>query len=83
MRQGADESDDGYLKRMKANAESLKLAGGRHVMISPNLIIKAGTQATTQEENVELDKFFAALLLSKADPRRYAELNKELCILVS
>jgi len=78
MRQGADEIDDGYLKRMKANAESLKLAGGRHVMISSNLITKAGTKATTQEENVELDKFLAALFLSNADPRRYAELNKEL-----
>ncbi len=76
IHQGDDESDDGYLKRMKANAESLKLAGGRNVMISPNSITKDWTEATTQEENVELDNFLAVLLLSNADPRRYAELNK-------
>jgi len=74
MRQGADETDDGYLKRMKANVESLKFAGGRHDMISPDLFTKAGTKSTTQEENVELDKFLA----SNADPRRYAAFIKKL-----
>jgi len=41
---------------MKINAESLKLAGGKHAMICPYLITKAGPKATTQEENFELDK---------------------------
>ena len=43
-------------------------------MISPDLFTKAGTKSTTQEENVELDKFGA----SNADPRRYAAFIKKL-----
>ena len=78
MRQGQEESDDVYLKRMKANAESLKLAGGKHIFVSPELITSAGSTVTAKETSTEIDKFLGFLLLLNADQQRYGDLQKEL-----
>jgi hypothetical protein len=78
LRQGNDESDEKYLKRMNASVEVLKLAGGGHVLASPDLIDMSGLTPTKQEESIESEKFLGALLLLNANPSRYASLNKEL-----
>ena len=78
MRQGQEENEDIYLKRMKANTESLKLAGGKHILTSPDLMTIAGTTATDQETNVEIDKFMGILLLLNSDTQRYSDLQVEL-----
>mmetsp|Transcript_11464 Transcript_11464/g.16625 ORF Transcript_11464/g.16625 Transcript_11464/m.16625 type:complete len:104 (+) Transcript_11464:182-493(+) len=53
MKQGSEESNESYLKRLNASVESLKLAGGAHVLTSPDLITTVGTNATKQEEQIE------------------------------
>jgi hypothetical protein len=63
---------------MNASIESLKLAGGCHVMASPDLIEMSGLSPTKQEEGIESEKFLGVLLLLNADPSYYASLNKEL-----
>ena len=78
MKQGQDESDDDHVKRMNANYEALKLAGGEHVAKSPELMTKAGTTVTKKEEEAEKEKFLAVLLLINSDPNRHSALNKEL-----
>eukprot|EP00957_Ditylum_brightwellii_P170658 12990386-Ditylum_brightwellii.AAC.1 len=37
MRQGDPESNDGFLKRFKANTQTLELAGGEHIFCSSQL----------------------------------------------
>ena len=78
IKQHNDENDEVYYKRMKANIDSLKLAGGKHVLCSPDLVEKTGTTATAQEEDYEADQFFGILLLTNSDAQRYGILNKEL-----
>ena len=78
MKQGPDESDDNYLKRMNASYDSLVLAGGGHIVESPTLMTVAGSSATAKEKAAEKEKFLAVLLLVNADPSRYSHLNKEL-----
>ncbi len=77
-RQGNDKDEDTYVKRMLSYTESLDLAGGGHVLISPNLINKADAEATAQEENAEFEKLMAVLILLNADSAKYSALNTEL-----
>ena len=46
MRQGQNESNDDYMKRFRANEQTLKLAGGGHILCSPTTLDKARSAAT-------------------------------------
>ena len=48
LKQGSEEDNDSYLKRFCTSVDALKLAGGGHVLTSPDLISKAGTVATDE-----------------------------------
>ena len=76
MRQGQDETDDSYLKQMKANTESLKLTGGEHIFMSPESMTTTGITTMAQEERMEIDKIIWVLLLLSSDKIRYGHRNK-------
>ena len=48
LQQGETEGNDNYVRRLKASVEALNLAWGGHVMISPDLIVKASDPATDE-----------------------------------
>ena len=50
MRQGNNESDDSLLKRAKSAVETLVLAGGRHVLCSPDIMDSAVLHIPTDQE---------------------------------
>ena len=79
IRQSATESNDSFRKRIDAYALTLKLAGGKHVMISPELIVedKAGNP-TEEEKTVEEDKFKSMLMILRSDPIRFGKLQESL-----
>ena len=78
MRQGATESDDDYLTRFNARAESLELAGGGHIFCSPDILKKAIERATTEEIKDEKEIFKAICFLVRADETRYRSLIYDL-----
>ena len=49
LQQGETEGNDNYVRRLKASVEAPNLTGGGHVMISPDLIVKASDPATDEE----------------------------------
>ena len=55
IRQGASESNDSFRKRLDANALTMELAGGKHVMYSKQISTAADKENPTPEE-VEKEK---------------------------
>jgi hypothetical protein len=79
MRQGQNESNDSLLKCAKSMVETLSLAGGDHVLYSPQFSdARSPNYLTEDERKLEIDKFCAVHLLAAADPHRYKDLNEEL-----
>jgi hypothetical protein len=79
MRQGGNEGDESYLRRCKAAVETLILAGGRHVLSSPQIIDCVDAKNPSKEEvRREEEKFSAIHVLQTSDPVRYNDLNEEL-----
>ena len=79
MKQGQQESDDSFLKRTKAMVETLKLAGGGHILYSPQLSTALSPHSPSEDEKrEEVDRMCAVHLLQAADPHRYRSLNEEL-----
>lgn len=78
MRQGATESDDDFLTRFNARAESLELAGGGHIFCSPDILKKAIEHVTTEEIKEEKERFKAICFLARADETQYGSLMDDL-----
>ena len=78
LQQGETEGNDNYVRRLKASVEALNLAGGGHIMISPDLIVKATDPATDEEKAKEREKFMAALVIMNSDKKRFDPLKQEL-----
>ena len=55
------DSDENYLKRIRASMEALKLDGGGHIMKSPEFMKFYGSKVSKKEEEVELKKFFRGI----------------------
>ena len=53
LKQQSHKSNDGYLTRFKSMVQTLKIAGGEHVLISPVLLRKSIANATAAELNAE------------------------------
>ena len=80
LQQGITESNDSFRKRVDASALTLDLAGGYHVLCSPDLIVAVDeNQITAKEINVEVEKMKAMIMFLKADPARYGTLHEDLC----
>ena len=79
LQQGITESNDSFRKRVDASALTLDLAGGSHVLCSPDLIVAVDeNQITAKEINVEVEKMKAMIMFLKADPARYGTLHEDL-----
>jgi hypothetical protein len=72
MRQGGHEGDESYLRQCKAAVETLILAGGRHVLSSPQLIDSIDPKNPSKDEiKCEEEKFSAIHVLQTSDPQRF------------
>ena len=78
MQQGPDESDDTYMKRFKANIDTLISAGGRHILCSETIMDKASTNLTDVEIIAEEENFKAMMYLKQSDKSRHGRLIGDL-----
>ena len=78
MRQYSDESNDAYLTRFKSIVETLKIAGGEHVLVSPKLMGKTIDMASPSEINAEKEHFLAICFIVRSDEGRYKKLLDDL-----
>jgi hypothetical protein len=80
IRQQPKESCDAYYKRIESMIQTCQLAGGDHIFQSPLLMIctTPGTASTELERSTEKGKFLAALMILRADMKRFKTLQEEL-----
>ena len=80
INQGANESNDSYRKRIDSTSLTLSLAGGEHMLWSPDLIKMDNpkTGPTDKEIDADTDTFKAMVMILRADNGRYANLQKTL-----
>jgi rubrerythrin len=72
------ESDSGYMKRFEMNIETLIMAGGRHILCSPELMDKEDDELTKEEIETKENKFKAICFIKRSDPNRYKSLLSDL-----
>ena len=74
MRQGATEPTDGFINRVKHNAQTLRLAGGqRHLYEQAK-----GTTLSKSEIEVKIDEYLAMHVIRRCDQGRFGDLQKSL-----
>ena len=78
MRQYQTETNDAYLTRFKSNVETLKLAGGEHVLVSNDLINKSVTNITDTDIQKEKEHVLAVAFILRSDEHRYKKLLDDL-----
>lgn len=78
--QGPNESNDSFRKQIDSAALTLSLAGGDHMLWSPDLIkMKDTDQGPTDKEiDTDTDTFKAMVMILRADSGRYSSLQKTL-----
>ena len=70
LKQQQYESNDGYLTRFKSMVETLKIAGGDHILVSKTMMKKELSAATKAEVNAKKERFMAiTFILGSADTR--------------
>ena len=74
LKQQQHEANDAYLTRFKSMIETLKIAGGEHVLVSPVLLGQAIEYASKAELNEEKEKFMAVCFMLRSDESRYKTL---------
>ena len=79
IKQGANESNDSFRKRIDAYALTLSLTNGEHVMCSPDLMVTQDKDKPTKaKKEAESEKFKAMLMILRADPGRFGALQESL-----
>ena len=79
MKQGQSESNKHYLKRFKANVNTVELAKGDHIFCLDELLLRAyGDTPTDCEIETEKERCKAILLLKNSDDKRYGDLAQRL-----
>ena len=58
--------------------ETLKIAGGEHILISPMMLGTKLNTATVQQLREEKEKFIAICFILRIDPERYKVLPQDL-----
>ena len=76
MRQGPSEPLERFYERFRSNILTLKLAKGKHILCSPEIIEKENDTATPQEILVEEEKVMAIMFLHRSDQAWYRRLVK-------
>ena len=74
MRQGATESTDGFITRVKQNAQTLKLAGGERYLFDKESL------PTDNCANIDhaVEEYLAMHVLCRSDVGRFGDLQKSL-----
>ena len=79
IRQQPKETCDAYYKRFESMIQTCQLTGGEHIFQSPLLITCVTPRAPTElERGAEKGKFLAALMILRADMKRFKALQEEL-----
>ena len=78
MRQGANESNDGFVERFKNAVMTVDMVQGGHLFFSPGITKREKTEATEQEIYSAKEASMAALLLQNSDQGRYGDLISRL-----
>ena len=79
MKQWENKTNDDYLTRFKSMVETLKLAGGEHILVSKEMIGKYDLSSATREEiNEEKQKFMVACFILRSDDARYKKILDDL-----
>lgn len=78
LKQQQHETNDTYLTRFMSMIETLKIAGGEHVLVSPILLEKTIANASAAEIRAEKEKFMAVCFLLRSDETRYKTLLDDL-----
>ena len=78
MKQYPNETNDTYLTRFRSMTETLKLAGGEHILVSETLMGKKIEDATKAEIHAEKEKFMAVCYVLRSDTDRYGKLLDDL-----
>jgi len=64
--------------RFNAHLKNMEMAGGEHIMCSPQLLNKPLVEATSEKIEAERRRFKSMCFILCADETRYAKLNDEL-----
>ena len=78
MKQYQYETNDAYLTRFRSMTETLKLAGGEHILVSESLLGKEIKVASKAEISAEKEKFMAVCYILRSDASRYSKLLDDL-----
>ena len=80
LQQGPTESNNSFRKKIDVSALTLDLAGGSHVLCSPDLILADDENNITEKEmHNEMEKVKAMILFLRTDSVRYGGLHDDLC----
>ena len=78
LKQQAYKPNDGYLTRFKFMVNTLKIAGGEHILASEIVMGETISVATKGEIDVDKDKCMSVCLILRSDDMRYKKLNDDL-----
>ena len=78
LKQFGNETNEAYHSRFKSMVETLKIAGGEHILISPEMLGIKLDAATGLQLREEKEKFMAVCFVLRSDPERYKVLLNDL-----
>ena len=77
-RQGQSEKGDNYLNKFNSRLENMILAGGGHILCSPQILGKDMVSFTPMEINTEKERFKALCFILRADEICYGDILEQL-----
>ena len=78
LKQFVTETNDAYHTRFKSMIETLKIAGGEHILISPVMLGSELSAASSTQLSTEKEKCMAICFILKSDKERYKDLLQDL-----
>ena len=78
MKQYDSESNDAYLTRFKSTIQTLKIAGGDHILVSGTMLGKDLNEATDTELNIERERFMGMCFILRSHEGTYKKLLDDL-----
>ena len=78
LKQQKHKTNDGYLTRFKSMVQTLKIAGGEHILMSREMLGNELAVATKGEINGEKENFMAICFMLRSDENRYKKLLDDL-----
>ena len=71
IKQQSYETNDAYLTKFKSMVETLKIAGGDHILVSSTMLKMKISDATKQQINAEREMFMAVSFILRSDNNRF------------